>query len=890
MMKKNIMKIISVFALIISTFCLNINKSTIDALTGNISDPILHYNFDNEDANDVMNNYSGNLINNPEFVNSKADFGKALEITDGNYLQLPSNFKLADNDFTISFLVRSLETINDTVLFANKDGTSGNDDGFAIMNYDGVFANAGYEGVRYDSSSYSRDKTVLDGSWHHVTVVGDRDRSLGLYVDGVLSSENFDFSNIEGISLDTSDNYTLGAGSQGDYLQDTLYDEFMVFDSALSVEEIENLYFNYAGDIEEELQKQLDMITCGKIRVSLGANLEMKKNAVITSIKNQIDESLKIDIFVEVIDANRFQVILKKAGVSVEKEVSFDFVEKDELTIATYNIYGWGYPDLNEISDKLETIDADIAGLQEANYRFDGTGQAQQISNLGTYPYYAFKEGYGNDTVWGGSTIVSKYPLTNIGGENYQVNDDTNRSYVKATIQIDDKEIAIYNTHIVWLEDPELYAEYKKAQINELIEAVNADPTPYKIITGDFNTDQSKEELDQLLLNFNGANGWNNVWFETGELDSSMKIGCIDHIFTTTNIEFTEINTLEGNPSDHDILYANLKLKEPEIKIPTQLLDNAIKEANIYLNNEDNYEKVGIDKLKAVLDKVINEPINQENRYLNVLEIREAINNLQEKTNIDKTALKIALNLANAITDEDLKDVIPAVADEFKAARNEANEVYNNASASQVEVNNAFDRLASAMHMLDFVKGDKTALKAFIDKVTGLEAAKYTEATWTAFETELNEAIAVYEDLNAMQEEVNTAYSELVTAFLNLRLIPDKSLLEDLINQAEGLNVVNYTKATFDGLTKALNEAKAVFDNPNASQVEVDNAKFTLEKAIAGLQASTPSNVDNTVSTPVNNGDTTTSVKTGDESLAGMFATIALLSVAGYTVLRRKEN
>jgi len=157
---------------------------------------------------------------------------------------------------------------------------------------------------------------------------------------------------------------------------------------------------------------------------------------------------------------------------------------------------------------------------------------------------------------------------------------------------------------------------------------------------------------------------------------------------------------------------------------------------------------------------------------------------------------------------------------------------------------------------LMIVDSDKTALKAFIDKVSGLEADKYTEDTWTAFETELNEANAVYEDLNAMQEEINNAYSELVTAFLNLRLIPDKSLLEELINQANGLNAVNYTKATFDGLTKALNEAKAVFDNPNASQVEVDNAKFTLEKAIDSLEAN--------VNTPVNNGDTTTSVKTGD--------------------------
>ena len=67
----------------------------------------------------------------------------------------------------------------------------------------------------------------------------------------------------------------------------------------------------------------------------------------------------------------------------------------------------------------------------------------------------------------------------------------------------------------------------------------------------------------------------------------------------------------------------------------------------------------------------------------------------------------------------------------------------------------------------------------------------------------------------------------------------------------------------------------------------MDNAKATLEKAINSLEANTP--VDNTTNIPVNNGDTTASVKTGDESLTGMFATIALLSVAGYAALRRKD-
>ena len=120
---------------------------------------------------------------------------------------------------------------------------------------------------------------------------------------------------------------------------------------------------------------------------------------------------------------------------------------------------------------------------------------------------------------------------------------------------------------------------------------------------------------------------------------------------------------------------------------------------------------------------------------------------------------------------------------------------------------------------------------------------------------------------------------------MNLRLIPNKDLLEDLINQAEGLNSTNYTKATFDGLTKALNEAKVVFENPNATQEEVDNAKDVLAKAIAGLQTVT---TDNAVSTPVNNGDTTASVKTGDD--VNMLGTLGLISSLSVVVFLKKKK
>ena len=83
----------------------------------------------------------------------------------------------------------------------------------------------------------------------------------------------------------------------------------------------------------------------------------------------------------------------------------------------------------------------------------------------------------------------------------------------------------------------------------------------------------------------------------------------------------------------------------------------------------------------------------------------------------------------------------------------------------------------------------------------------------------------------------------------------------------------------------ALAAAKATFENPNATQKEVDNAKATLEKAIAGLQTVT---TDNIVSTPLDNGDTTTSVKTGDENMIELYVTFGMLSIFGYILIKRR--
>ena len=271
-----------------------------------------------------------------------------------------------------------------------------------------------------------------------------------------------------------------------------------------------------------------------------------------------------------------------------------------------------------------------------------------------------------------------------------------------------------------------------------------------------------------------------------------------------------------------------------------------------------------------------------------------------EVTSVNKTALQIAVDVASNITDEELENVVPAVANELKAALEEAKAILEDATAEQETVDASFDRLATAIQMLDFIKGDKAALRSFITKVENTVEEEYTPATWTAFASALETGNTVLANENAMQEEVDNAYTNLVKAYLNLRLVPNKDKLEDLINQTKALVAANYTADTWENVSNALVLAENVMSNENATSEEVTNAETVLTKAVEGLVVSntpvTPSTpavdntVDSAVKTPVSSGDTTASVKTGDESLTGLFGGITLLSLAGAVLLKRKEN
>ena len=105
------------------------------------------------------------------------------------------------------------------------------------------------------------------------------------------------------------------------------------------------------------------------------------------------------------------------------------------------------------------------------------------------------------------------------------------------------------------------------------------------------------------------------------------------------------------------------------------------------------------------------------------------------------------------------------------------------------------------------------------------------------FRGALDAARTVLTDDAATQKQVDEAYANLQQAIFELRLIPNKDKLEDLINKIEDMDLSMYTAKTANEVRAALGDAKAVFADENATQEEIDRAVTHLQASVDGLQA-----------------------------------------------------
>lgn len=252
-------------------------------------------------------------------------------------------------------------------------------------------------------------------------------------------------------------------------------------------------------------------------------------------------------------------------------------------------------------------------------------------------------------------------------------------------------------------------------------------------------------------------------------------------------------------------------------------------------------------------------------------------------------SLKMLVDAAKGLLEE---VYTPETWNVFTEALKSAEKVLAEENALQPDIDAARNALQTAMDNLKKIPVDKSKLEQLVKESEIKYESKldeYTEETRGIFQEALDAARGVLTDETATQEQVQAAHDNLRNAIFGLRLIPNKDALEDLINRVEKLNLSVYSVETQKVLTNALNSAKIVFADKNATQTEIDNAVKLLQASVDGLKTSeTTDNNKPSGSTSTNkkpgtvNSENKTPVKTGDEmfpfawSIAGISAIFAV--------------
>lgn len=224
----------------------------------------------------------------------------------------------------------------------------------------------------------------------------------------------------------------------------------------------------------------------------------------------------------------------------------------------------------------------------------------------------------------------------------------------------------------------------------------------------------------------------------------------------------------------------------------------------------------------------------------------------------------------------------------FTEALKEAEAVLADENALQEEIDAVRAALKTAMDGL--VKkplADKSKLEKLVkDSETKYEPNldKYTPASGESFKEALDAARSVLADENATQKQVDSAYTTLQKAIFGLRLIPNKEALEDLINKVESMDLSGYTTESVQALKNVLLEAKAVMEDPEADQKEVDAAEKALRASRDGLVAVEDAKKADSSKKVAKTGDATSPI---GWTLAGVLAVLAV--VAAFFVRRKKR-
>lgn len=144
-------------------------------------------------------------------------------------------------------------------------------------------------------------------------------------------------------------------------------------------------------------------------------------------------------------------------------------------------------------------------------------------------------------------------------------------------------------------------------------------------------------------------------------------------------------------------------------------------------------------------------------------------------------------------------------------------------------------QLVEAVSALE-VKGDKSALNDLLAEAEEKEETAYTPSSWKVFSEKVDLAKQVQLDSEASTAEVTKAVEELTNGMNGLVERADTAELNNLIQEAELIKNNGYTEDSWNQLQTAIQEAKALLANADASQNEVNNQTAALQQSMDSLK------------------------------------------------------
>lgn len=331
---------------------------------------------------------------------------------------------------------------------------------------------------------------------------------------------------------------------------------------------------------------------------------------------------------------------------------------------------------------------------------------------------------------------------------------------------------------------------------------------------------------------------------------------------------------------------------------------SAKKEVKVFVVDREN-NTLNFTELNENLNKAQEDEYSEENlttkSYKNLKKAIEAAKYLLKmdskglsQGDIDDVNEELEKAIENAVSVEKLKDDLAFAKDiieynsdgykkesidKLKEAISKAEKLLEEGDATQDMIDQADDALNKAIDKLeqfDKESHEKLADKRELEKIIADYEEKlangyfdgYTDESVENLKDKINKAKEALNNPDLSQKESQAIIQELFEAFVDLEkakeeveVIVDKTKLEELYKQLSTLDLEGYSEDSANKLKEKLEVAKAILENEDASQEDVDKAfeelreaYYTLEKVEEKVDNTNLLNVYNNIVEDINSG------------------------------------